>query len=42
MSDTEEEEENELIKYTGNYGGIDQQSKFWDDKEDFGEKPLLK
>ncbi len=41
MSDTEEEE-NELIKYTGNFGGIDQQSKFWDDFEDFGEKPLLK
>lgn len=41
MSDTEEED-NELIKYTGNYGGIDQNSKFWDDFEDFGEKPLLK
>ena len=37
----EEEEENELIKYTGNYGGIDQESKFWDDFEEMGENELL-
>ena len=41
MSDTEEED-NELIKYSGNYGGITHNSKFWDDLEDFGEKKLLK
>ena len=41
MSDIEEED-NELIKYTGNYGGITQNSKYWDDFEDFGEKKLLK
>ena len=41
MSDIEEED-NELIKYSGNYGGIDQNSKFWDDLEDIGEKELLK
>ena len=42
MTDQEEEEPKELIKYTGNYGGITQESKFWDDYDDFGEKQLLK
>jgi hypothetical protein len=38
---SENEEDNSLIKYSGNYGGITQESKFWDDFEDFGEKKLL-
>lgn len=38
----EEEEEKELIQYSGNYGGIDQDSKFWDDFEEMGEDELLK
>ena len=42
MSEQSEEEEKELIKYTGNYGGITQESKFWDDFEDIGEEELLK
>lgn len=43
MIDEEEEEmESELIKYSGNYGGITQDSKFWDDFEDMGEEALLK
>ena len=44
MTDQEEsnEENNELIKYTGVYGGIDQESKLWDDFEDMGEEELLK
>ena len=37
-----EEEDNDLVKYIGTYGGITQESKFWDDFEDFGEKKLLK
>ena len=40
MSDNEEED-NSLIKYSGNYGGITPESKFWDDFEDFGEKKIL-
>ena len=36
-----EEEDNSIIKYTGFYGGITQESKFWDDFEDYGEKKLL-
>ena len=36
-----EEEDNSLIKYSGNYGGITPESKFWDDFEDFGEKKIL-
>lgn len=39
MSDNEEED-NSLIKYSGNYGGITPESKFWDDFEDFGEKNI--
>ena len=44
MSDQEsnDEEEKELIHYSGNYGGITQESKFWDDFEEMGEKELLK
>ena len=38
---SENEEDNSLIKYSGTYGGITQESKFWDDFEDFGEKKLL-
>ena len=38
---SESEEDNSLIKYSGNYGGITQESKFWDDFEDFGEKKVL-
>ena len=34
--------ENEsVIKSSGIYGGINPESKFWDDSEDFGEKELL-
>jgi hypothetical protein len=34
--------ENEsVINYSGLYGGITQESKLWDDFEDFGEKELL-
>ena len=40
MSDNEEED-NSLIKYSGNYGDITQESKFWDDFEDFGEKKIM-
>ena len=40
--DYEEEEDKELIHYSGNYGGISQDSKFWDDYEDMGEEELLK
>jgi hypothetical protein len=37
MSESGEDEEvKELIQYTGNYGGIDQDSKFWDDYEEMG------
>ena len=39
MSD--KEEDNSIINYSGNYGGITQESKFWDDLEDYGEKKLL-
>jgi hypothetical protein len=38
---SESEEDNCLIKYSGNYGGITQESKFWDDFDDFGEKKVL-
>ena len=34
-------EEESAIKYSGNYGGITQESLFWDDFEDFGGKELL-
>ena len=36
------EEENKLIKYSRNYGGIGYNSKFWDDSEELGEDTLLK
>ena len=39
MSDNEEDDS--IIKYSGNYGGVTQKSKFWDDLEDYGEKKLL-
>ena len=39
MSDNEED--NSIIKYSGNYGDITLESKFWDDLEDYGEKKLL-
>ena len=42
MSEEEEHEDNEIIKYSGNYGGINQESKHWDDLEDMGEEELLK
>ena len=42
MSEEEEQEEKEIIKYSGNYGGITQESKHWDDLEDMGEEELLK
>ena len=38
----EDEEEKELIKYSYNYGGITQESVFWDDYEEMGEENLLK
>jgi len=38
---SENEEDNSLIKYSGNYGGITQDSKFWDDYEEYQEKKLL-
>ena len=43
MSDKEEEEadDSELIKYSGNYGSITNDSKFWDDFEDIGEEEVL-
>ena len=31
-----------VIKYTGNYGGITNESKFWDDLEDLGYETLMK
>ena len=39
MSD--KKEDNFIIKYSGNYGGITQESKVWDDLEAYGEKKLL-
>lgn len=42
MGDQSEEDVNELIQYSGNYGGITQDSKFWDDFEELGEETLLK
>ena len=39
MSDNEEDDS--IIKYSGNYGRITEKSKFWDDLEDYGEKKLL-
>ena len=42
MSEQDEEEEQELIKYTRNYGEITKDSKFWNDLEQFGEDKLLK
>ncbi len=43
MSEQEEsEEDKEIIKCIGNYGGITQDSKFWDDSEELGEDTLLK
>ena len=40
MSDNEED--NSIIQYSGNYGGgMTQESKFWDDLQDYGEKKLL-
>ena len=41
MSDNEEEQEQDKIECTCNYGGITQESKFWDDLEDLGENELL-
>ena len=41
MSDIEGEDNN-LIKYTPNFGEITQDSKCWDDFRDFGEKQLSK
>ena len=38
----EEEEDEEFIKTTFEYGLITQDSKFWDDYEDMGEEELLK
>ena len=38
----EDEEEKLLINYTNNYGGISQESDFWDDLEEMGEEELLK
>ena len=43
MSENESEDsEKEIVHYTGNYGGITQESKFWDDLEEMGEEELLK
>ena len=42
MSEQDEEEQNEIIQYTSNFGLVTQDSKFWDDKEDFGENTLVK
>ena len=39
MSDNEED--NSFIKYSGCYGGIIQESQFWDDFEEYGENKLL-
>ena len=38
----EEDYDDELIKYTGNYGGITQDSKLWDDLKEFGKNIILK
>ena len=42
MSEQDDEEEQSIIKYANIYGGITQESKFWDDFEDIGEAELLK
>ena len=38
----EEDEEKSIIKYTGNYGGLTEESKHWDDLEELGKDTLLK
>ena len=42
QEEVQEEEEKELIQYSGNFGGIDQESQCWDDYEEMGEEELLK
>ena len=42
MDEESEQDDNEIIKYSGNYGGITQDSKFWEDLEEMGEDELLK
>ena len=42
MSEENEQDDKEIIKHTGNFGGITPESKFWDDSEDIGEEELLK
>ena len=42
MSEQDDEEDQSIIKYANIYGGITQESKFWDDFEDIGEAELLK
>ena len=42
QEEVQEEEEKELIQYSGNFGGIAQESQCWDDYEEMGEEELLK
>ena len=36
-----ENENNSIIQWSGNFGLVDPESKFWNDLEEFGEKQLL-
>ena len=38
----ENEEDNSIVQYSNIYGGITQESKYWDDFEEIGEAELLK
>jgi len=38
---TENDENESVIDYTGNYGEVTTESESWDDLEDFGENQLL-
>ena len=42
MSEFDGEEDQQIIKYTGNYGVVTEDSKYWDDLEELGEDTLLK
>jgi serine/threonine protein kinase len=41
-NNSEEDDFIEIIHYSGNFGGITSESKFWDDLEEIGEDILLK
>ena len=36
-----DEEDQQIIKYTGNYGEVTEESEYWDDLEELGEETLI-